>query len=251
MNASLAPPAPPPIPQKPAPVPQTTRQKIGGALGEALGGAADQWWKAKVAGYATKEFNDTAFPGTTPWEQLGEGAHGDAAIGAAAKSDELKQRERESERAQETALATTRMQAAQIIGTTLLEQGGDTNVQLVTKIWQQAGLLGAEFGTLPDAYSNTRLNTEIQDKLNQIQNRNDRLDLDRWVAEEAKSSWANEIRGISGVVGEAWELAKQKWKEYSSSDMSEDQIIDRIGDDLAKEVGEREAVAYVQWARSR
>lgn len=134
MDASLTPPvSPDPIPPAPPPRGLADRLRANGQgfMADFVDGAQDIAIKgalgplsARVDGMARKAFNDTAYPGTTPWEQLGAGnTQGAGFQEVAIKSEELAQRERESQRAAATQLGASRLEAGKVLASVYLQNG--------------------------------------------------------------------------------------------------------------------------------
>lgn len=134
LDASLTPPVTPdPIPPAPPPRGMADRLRANGQgfMADFVDGAQDIAIKgalgplsARVDGMARKAFNDSAYPGTTPWEQLGAGnTQGAGFQELAMKSEELAQRERESQRAAATQLGASRLEAGKVLASVYLQNG--------------------------------------------------------------------------------------------------------------------------------
>jgi hypothetical protein len=131
---------------------------VGDIVGSTARHAIESKLRAKIDGKARKDFNDEAFPGTAPWEQLGSG--GEFTQGMT-EGLQLKQREKESQRAADTQLAQARIQASQAVGGQLIEQGGVTALPTVLDLMARSGAFPAGEGFDPDAFSRLKADAEI------------------------------------------------------------------------------------------
>jgi hypothetical protein len=77
----------------------------------------------KMNGQAQKNYMDAAYPGTTPWEQLGSGGGAGAFAQGAVAGQQIKQQDKAVNLQAQTQLSTARIQAGQMFGTELLRQG--------------------------------------------------------------------------------------------------------------------------------
>lgn len=126
------------------------------------GSALASYATAGLQGKAVKKFNDSAYPGTTPWEQLGSGADGGSMVDMGTKADEMRQREKESQRVQETAFAQSRMQAALLVAGELLKNGGNASLAGAERVLMSSGVLSpAGFGVDPRTFSADRVRADI------------------------------------------------------------------------------------------
>lgn len=131
----------------------------------AIGQVLTRLGTARYNGMAARAFADEAYPGTTPWEQLGGGAGGQA-MQAASQADELRQRERESVRHQETQVSLSRMQAAAMVSQQLLQDGGSAGFAAAEQILRSTGILTeAGFGVDPRSLVPGRASADIQSSL--------------------------------------------------------------------------------------
>ncbi|MCA0422507.1 MAG: hypothetical protein LCH61_04140 [Proteobacteria bacterium] len=259
-NSSMVPPAPP-DPVSPAPPPaglagsaRANGQDFLGDVIDDMGKVARQGMFAgvsgKIAGMAQKSFNDAAFPGTTPWEQLGGGGNaqgGGAFTDVALKSEELAQRDRESQRASHTALASARLQAGSALANTAFQNGDYATAERVLKA---AGVFPQEYGMKAEMMANGRLAQEMRESDSRInlnwsqektsntqadlnlssadRNRMEttlapfRFALDEWVSKYGKGQIAQELGGAAGII-----KSVQSWISENPA-YSQGELTDRL-----------------------
>jgi len=112
---------------------------LGSSLSSVIANAMFGGLNARLAGKHQRMYNNAAYPGTVPWEQLGTGSAG-AQAGSMA-SPELLQRERESKRSAQVALQTSRMSASAGLAGHAMAAGGAAAGPLVASLLRAGGIL--------------------------------------------------------------------------------------------------------------
>lgn len=219
-NASLVPPPPAPTPSG------------GSWLGDAakilgdryLGAYADRM-TAGMQGEATLAYNEAAYPGTNPWEHLGSGAHGQELAQISVKQKELQQRERESKRNANVALAGARINAGTAMASALLADGGRLNAPAAADILRRTGAIDPSVDFDPRDMIRGRTEAQLghldasamaayasgeqsltQAQLNRIEAelRPKIFALDQWMARNPNNNFlVAGIRGLQGFYGDA------------------------------------------------
>lgn len=246
VDGSMAPsqvPAPP-APVPPLPPPKGLADRLRAAGQDFFGAMVDDASKtarsaifggvqSRLQGSQRKDYLDAAFPGTTPWEQLGAGAAGssDGYQQMAQQSEELAQRERESKRQSSVTLSTARIQAAQQLAGSFIQNG---NYEAAERMLKAAGVFDPALGIDERMMANGRVASEIR-RIDQETHRSQemlpfdraashsrakaddaaadksrvdammaplRLALDDWIARDKGGHITNEIRGAVGVIRE-------------------------------------------------
>ncbi len=250
LNPGQVPIAPDPVPPAPPPKGLGASMRASGhsfmadvldQAGQTARKAMFASYEGKIAGQAQRSYNQTAFPGTTPWEQLGSSAGSGADYASMAqKSEELTQRERESQRGSATQLAAARIGVGERLATTLIGAGGDP--RMIADILLKTGAippgqpidvssmsrdrLASEIGL---AQANTRRSQDLllpdigvadakqaeawasTDKMYADADRSRvetilapaRFALDEWKAKVGSSYTANEVRAVSDIIANA------------------------------------------------
>ncbi|WP_375172912.1 hypothetical protein [Pseudooceanicola sp.] len=225
-------------------------------LGQTAVKSATLPWLAKIQGEATKNFNDAAYPGTSVMDQMGANSAGPM-LDAANKSDEMRQREKESRRASSTALQTARIGAGERVAGLLLANNPQNAPQAI-KILAATGGFPPEFGFDPKSLVNGKLEAELGvlnaqkdelgsrsdlNKTGQIKHLTEaqrttvetelapaRHALDVWKNVYGKWATGDVIRGLDAIMSDAM-----------SKGINYDGLIDQMVRHVAKSAGEGEA----------
>lgn len=271
----------PPVPPAPAPKGlgdqlRTSGQQFFGSLVDQAGKTASSALfsraQAKIDGRARKDYLDSAFPGTSPWEQLGAGGGGAAPDyqAMAAQSEELAQRERESKRNSHVALSTARVQAAQNLASAFVANG---NYEAAERMLKAAGIFDSSLGIDPKMMAGGKVASEMArmeqetrrssemlpyDKMKSAaemgaadasadKSRVDammaplRLALDDWIARDKGGHISTEIRGVVGLISETLSglgatVTEDRFRDVAAKVLRNSDLPGDVIDDLLKKM---------------
>lgn len=193
--------------------------------------------EGRINGRAQRALNNSAFPGTTPWEQLAGGATsgGDNFSDGMNKNVEIQQRERESQRAANTTLQTARMGATERLATSIINQGGVANVPLAAEILRRGGVLPPEFGLNPKMMAKGRVEAEIGNLNAQADRSREMLPYDQTVStQRALTEKTVQDKNRVDIMMRPLELALNEWKATSGSSYTANEVRGWLG--IARQV---------------
>lgn len=264
-SVSLSPSSAPPDPQDIAEQENNMFGEFMDSFEKQAGGAIGSSLTASMRGKATKKFTDAAFPGTTPWEQLGSGASGAAQQGALA-GQELQQRERESKRQAETSMKIAQTQSAAELMKAFMAQFGSSGAAETMKmimatgmfpnidvrqmgqsladaqkvnLGAQTGLINEQTATEPFRRENIQSDTFVNDSLGQLNFQKKDLDLAQYALDAYGRIYGYSGTELMGIL----QIVKNGLGD-DTTDRTAETLFDRIMSVLEKEHGKGSAFKF-------
>ncbi len=116
-------------------------KRAGMLLGNEMLSAFGSKMTARMRGQSTLRYNQAAFPGTNPWEQMGSGARGQELAQMASSQNQINQAERASIRQSQTQLGQSRMAATSALAGQIYANNGNASLAMISRILKNSGVL--------------------------------------------------------------------------------------------------------------